>query len=213
LEPINTYNVKSSISGKVVYINEKLKSKISHDDIVVQIDSKINKIELKQTKIKRDNLLKILKIQESILNSFNKVSSKSKLDKDKQKIIILNTKSTISDLNIKIATLKNIIENKTLRENNTYISDILIQKNDYVNPSTSLYIAQDLTKAKLEIFISFNDINKIKNKDIYINDVKTKLKIYKIYKTADIKHISAYKVEIIVNEVESFSKLVKITFK
>ena len=52
LEPINTYNVKSSISGKVVFVNEKIKSKISHNNVVLRIDSKINKIELQQTKIK-----------------------------------------------------------------------------------------------------------------------------------------------------------------
>ena len=213
LEPINTYNVKASVSGKVIFVNEKIKSNISRNNIIIKIDNKINKIELAQTRIKRSNLKKILKIQKDILNSFNKVSSKSKLDKDAQKITILNTQSTISDLNIRIATLEDTIKNKILKEKNAYISDIIIKKGDYVNPGTPLYTAQDLSKGKLEIFVSFDDIDKIKDKEIYVNDIKTSLEINNIYKTADTKHISAYKVEIFVDDVITFSKLVKITFK
>lgn len=42
---------------------------------------------------------------------------------------------------------------------------------------------------------------------------KSNLKIDKIYKVADSKHISSYKVEIIVPNPKTFSRLVKIEFK
>jgi hypothetical protein len=213
LEPINTYNIKSSVSGKVIFVNENLKSKIVNNNTVIRIDSKLNKIELQQTKIKRDALKKILKIQKNTLASFNKVSSKSKLEKDAQQITILNTSANISDLNIKIASLEGMILNKTLKIQNNYLSDISVQKGDYVNPGTLLYKSADLSMGKLEIFVALDDTTKLQSKTIFINDVKTDLKINKIYKTTDEKHISSYKVEILVPKPKSFSKLLKITFR
>jgi len=213
VEPINTYNIKSSVSGKVIDVNSNVEASIAKNSYIVKIDDKINQIELKQTKIKRDNLKKVLNIHKQTLNSFNKVSSKSKFEKNNQKIIILNTQTTLSDLELKISRLKDTIKNKTLSENNRYISNINVEVGDFVNPGMLLYTAQDLSKAKLEIFVSFDDVDTVQNKTIYINDKKTNLKISKIYKTADNTHISAYKVIIIASKIKNFSSLVKVSFK
>jgi len=213
VEPINTYNIKSSVSGKVIDVNNNIEASIVKNNYIVKIDDKLNQIELKETKIKLHNLKEVLNIHKQTLNSFNKVSSKSKFEKNKQKIIILNTKTTLSDLKLRVATLEDLIKNKTLIEKNRYISNINVKVGDFVNPGMLLYTAQDLSKAKLVIFVSFDDIKTIKNKTIYINEKKTNLKIDKIYKTADNTHISAYKVEIILQKVKNFSSLVKISFK
>jgi len=213
IEAISTYNVKSSVSGKVVFANNKMESKITKNNTIIRIDDKINKLELIHTKDKKVNLQKVLNIQKSILASFNKVSSKSQLEKDQQEITILNTKANLNDLSVRISTLKDMISNKTLNEKNKYISSINVDVGDYVNPGSLLYTAQDLSKGKLEIFVSFDDVDSIKDKKIYINDEISDLKINKIYKTADKVHISSYKVEILINKTNSFSKLVKITFK
>ena len=53
----------------------------------------------------------------------------------------------------------------------------------------------------------------IKNKEIYIDGIKSDIKISKIYDVADNTNISAYKVELILNDVKTFSRLVKIEFK
>jgi TfoX/Sxy family transcriptional regulator of competence genes len=212
LEPIYTYNIKSSVAGKVIYTNDKLEAKIANNSVVVKIDNKLNQIELSQTKIKLQHLQQILKIQKDTLKSFNKVSSKSKLEKDSQKITILNTSATISDLSIKIATLQDTIKNKTLKEKSSYISNIFVKEGDWVNRGTLLYSTSDLSKAKLEIFVSIKDIETITNKTIFLDGKKTDLKIDKIYQTTDTKHISAYKVNIIVPQIKVFSKLVKINF-
>jgi TfoX/Sxy family transcriptional regulator of competence genes len=212
LEPIYTYNIKSSVAGKVIYTNDKLEAKIANNSVIVKIDNKLNQIELSQTKIKLQHLQQILKIQKDTLKSFNKVSSKSKLEKDSQKITILNTSATISDLSIKIATLQDTIKNKTLKEKSSYISNIFVKEGDWVNRGTLLYSTSDLSKAKLEIFVSIKDIETITNKTIFLDGKKTDLKIDKIYQTTDTKHISAYKVNIIVPQIKVFSKLVKINF-
>ncbi|MEA3513521.1 MAG: hypothetical protein U9R37_07945 [Campylobacterota bacterium] len=213
IEPINTYNVKSSVAGKITFVNNDKESKTVKSDTIVKIDSKINKIDLKQSEIKLSNLKEILKLEQSTLESYKKVSSKSKFDKDNQKIKILNIISSISDLETKIATLEDTISNKTLIEKNRYIYNIAVEVADYVNPGTLLYSTMDLSKGKLEIFIPISQADDIKNKTIYIDGAKTDLTISKLYTVADTKHISSYKCEIIIPTPEKFSKLVKIEFK
>ena len=71
----------------------------------------------------------------------------------------------------------------------------------------------DLSKGKVEIFIPISDAKTISNKIIYIDGVKTKLKIAKLYDVADTKHISSYKCEINIPNPKQFSTLVKVEFK
>ncbi len=213
IEPISTYNVKSSVSGKVVYVNKSTESANITKETIIKIDANVNKIDLKQSKIKLNGLKDILTIEKSTLNSFKKVSSKSRFDKDNQRIKILNVTSSISDLETKIATLNDLIKNKILKEQNKYIYNIAVEIGDYVNPGTLLYTAMDLTKGKLEIYIPISKANDIKTKTIYINDVKTALKISKLYTVADTKHISSYKCEINIPTPKEFSLLTKIEFR
>jgi len=213
IEPIEIYNIKSAVSGKVIFVNNNFESKIVKDNLLIKIDDKVNKIELLQTKNKLLNMKGVLKIHTETLKSFNKVSSKSKFDKDNQRIVILNTKTTINDLKIRIETLKNNINNKNIKISNLYVHNIYVSKDDYVNPGTLLIKAYDLSKGKLEIFVRNDELKNINTKTIIIDGKITNLKISKIFKITDSKHLSSYKVEIIIPEVKQFSKLVKITFK
>ena len=114
---------------------------------------------------------------------------------------------------IKIENLKDTIKNKKLIEESNYIFNIAVKKGDYVNTGTLLYEAKDLSKAKVEIFVPILEIDDIKNKSIYIDGKKSDVKINKIYDIADSTHISAYKVELILENTKTFSRLVKIEFK
>ncbi|MEA3290558.1 MAG: hypothetical protein U9Q04_10315 [Campylobacterota bacterium] len=213
LEPVHSYNMKASVSGKVIEVNDKAEATTVDSSLIVRIDSKVDKIDLKQSNIKLKSLRSILKIEKGVLESFKKISSKSKFDKDNQRIKILNIESSISDLITKIEKLNDTIEKKILIENNKYIYNIAVQKGDYVNPGTLLYTAMDTTKGKLEIFIPVKDAKTIKEKTIFIDGVKTDFKIDKLYSVADAKHISSYKCEIIIPEPKLLSRLVKIEFK
>jgi len=213
VEPINSYNVKSSVSGKVIYADSSLESTIAKNAMIVKLDDSVDKIDLEQSQMKLENMQQVLKLQDDTLERYKKVSSKSKFDKDNQRIVILNTASTINDLKTKIATLKDIVKNKNLREQNSYIYDVAVEVGDYVSPGTLLYTAMDLSKGKVEIFIPIDEADTIKDKELYIDDKKSDLKIAKLYNVADSKHISSYKCEIIIPKPETFSKLVKIEFK
>jgi hypothetical protein len=213
LNPINTYTIKSASSGQVIFVNNKIESKTASNSTIVEIDSGIDKEDLKQSKIKLQNLKEILKIEEETLKSFKKVSSKSRFDKNNQRVKIFTISSSISDLETKIATLKDMISKKTLVEESNYIYDIAVEIGDYVTPGALLYSSMDLSAGKLEVFIPISQGDTIESKIIYLDGIKTDLKISKFYKVADDTHISSYKCEIIVPMPKSFSNLVKIEFK
>jgi TfoX/Sxy family transcriptional regulator of competence genes len=213
LNPINTYTIKSSVSGKVIYVNDKIEAKVSNNNTIIKIDSKVDEISLKQSKIKLQNLQETLKIQKNILKSYQKISSKSKFDKDNQRITILNISSSISDLETTIATLEDQIAKKTLTENNNYIYDIAVEVGDYVTPGVLLYSSMDFSAGKLEIYIPISSANEITDKKIFLDGEETDLKISKLYEVADATHISSYKCEIIIPKPKQFSNLVKIEFK
>ena len=92
------------------------------------------------------------------------------------------------------------------------INNINVKLGDFVNAGALLYVADDLSKAKVEIFLPIDKAKVQSSKVIYINGKETTYKINKLYKVADIKHISSYKCEIIIDAPKKFSELVKIEF-
>jgi hypothetical protein len=213
INPLEVYNIKADISGKVLYVNDALKGSVAKNATILELDNKVDLIELTQVKLKLTHLKQIIKIEKSTLDKFLKIKSKSQLDKDKQNIKVLNLLNQQSDLNIRIAQLEDKISKKSFEVSNLYISDIYVKKNEFVNINTLIYKAYDLTKGKLEIFIPIKDIKKILNKTIFIDSKKTNYKIHKLYKIASTKHISSYKCEILVDKPKLFSSLVKIEFR
>ncbi|MCP4969076.1 MAG: HlyD family secretion protein [Arcobacter sp.] len=213
LEPINSFLVKSSVSGKVIYTNDKLEGLKANNSKIVEIDSFVNRIDLQQSTNKLKAINSMIKIEQNNYKRLKRISSKSAFEKDNQKIKVINLESSKADILIKIANLKDSIKNKKMIEKSNYIYNIAVKKGEYVNPGTLLYEAKDLSKGKLEIFIPISDVNKIKDKIIYLDGKRTDLKINKIFNVADSKHISSYKVNIIIDNPKIFSRLVKIEFK
>ena len=213
LEPIESYQIKSAVSGKVIYSNSKIEGLKANNSTIIEIDSMVNKVELEQSKNKLKYIDEMIKIETNNYDRLNQVSSKSAFEKDTQKLKVINLESLKADMIVKIDTLKDIISNKKLIEKSNYIFNIAVKEGDYVNPGTLLYEAKDLSKGKLEIFVPIAQIEEIKNKEIFLNGVKSDIKISKIYEIADSTNISSYKVELILENAKIFSRLVKIEFK
>ena len=213
LEPIESYQIKSAVSGKVIYSNSKIEGLKANNSTIIEIDSMVNKVELEQSRNKLKYIDEMIKIETNNYDRLNQVSSKSAFEKDTQKLKVINLESLKADMIVKIDTLKDIISNKKLIEKSNYIFNIAVKEGDYVNPGTLLYEAKDLSKGKLEIFVPIAQIEEIKNKEIFLNGVKSDIKISKIYEIADSTNISSYKVELILDNVKIFSRLVKIEFK
>lgn len=213
LEPIHSYAVKSAVSGEVIFANEAIEGKKAHDSVIVEIESRVDRVDLQQTKQKLAFFEKMIEIEQKNYERLKKVTTRSDFDKDSQLLKALNLQSTRADLLIKIAQLEKNIKDKKLQEKEYYISAIHVKKGDYVNPGTSLYDAQDLSQGKLVIYVPIHQAQELRNKTIYIDDEKTALSIHKLYEVADETHISSYKAEIVVPDATTFSKLHKIEFK
>ena len=213
LEPIESYTVKAAVSGKVIFSNSKIEGFKAKNSVIIEIDSKVNQMDLAQSRSKLKYINEMIAIENNNYNRLNKVSSKSAFEKDTQKLKVINLRSSKADMIIQIENLKDTIKNKKLVEKSNYISNISVKKGDYVTPGTLLYEAKDLSKAKLEVYVPINEVETLKNKTIYLDGKKSDTKINKIYSIADSQHISSYKIQLLVSDVKSFSRLVKIEFK
>jgi hypothetical protein len=213
LEPIDSYKVKASISGKVLYTNTDLEGFSSNNSTIIKIDSKIDEIELKQSLNKLKLVDDMIKIEQKNYDRLKTIKSKSAYEKDSQKLKVITLESTKADLKVKIETLKDSIKNKELVEKSNYIYNISVNKGDYVNPGTLLYEAKDLSKSKLEFYVPISSVSNLETKMIYLDGKKSEVKIDKIYKVADSTHISSYKVKLVLDDNKNFSRLVKIEFK
>ena len=213
LEAIESYKVKAAVSGKVVFSNTKIEGFKAKNSVIIELDSKVNQMDLAQSRSKLSFINEMIKIEDNNYKRLKKVSSKSAFEKDTQKLKVINLKSSKADMLINIENLKDTIKNKKLIEKSNYISNISVKEGDYVTPGTLLYESKDLSKGKLEIFVPINDVENLKNMSVYLDGKKSDVKINKIYTVADTQHISSYKVELLVPNVKTFSRLVKIEFK
>lgn len=213
LEAVESFQVKSSVSGKVIFSNDKIEGRLANNTKIIEIDSYVDRIDLQESNNKLKAINEMMKIEENNYNRLLKVSSKSGFEKDTQKVKVINFQTTKADILIRIANLKDSIKNKKLIEKSNYIYNIAVKKGNYVTPGTLLYESKDLSRGKLEIYVPIADIETIKNKKIYIDGEASDVKINKIFNVADSLHISSYKVELIIDNPKTFSRLVKIEFK
>ena len=224
VEPFQTYDIKSDVSGKVIDVNKSSEG-TNYKGIVIKIDDYQNRIDLQNLQNQLKNYKSILSSQQKILDKkyktyqiYKTLKTKSQIDKDlkfydyQNSLIALNqTKNTISNLLAQIAKLKDTIQKKSISFKN-YIYKIDVNKGDYVNFATPLATIMDIQKVKIDIFVPINKIVSIKNKKIYINDKLSNFKIDKIYKVADSKYVTSYKVEI-VGKYPKISDIVKVEFR
>ena len=224
VEPYQTYNIKSDISGKVIEVNKSSEA-TNYKGIVIKIDDYQNKVDLKnlKTQLKNFEIIKksqkaIVKRKKRIYEIYKNLKTKSQIEKDNKffdyqnSIIALNqTENTISNLKAQISKLEDTISKKNISFKN-YIYEIKVNKGDFVNFATPIATTMDIDKVKIAVFVPIDKIDTIKSKKIYINDKVSNFKIDKIYKVADKKYVTSYKVEII-GKYPKISDIVKVEFK
>jgi hypothetical protein len=90
----------------------------------------------------------------------------------------------------------------------------MVRTGDYVNPGTPLAAVYDISKAKLVLFLEPEELNKVKERTVYIDGKKTAYKVNKVWNVADEKFISSYRAEIYLPAPkEKFSQLLKVELK
>ena len=209
VEPFNTFVLKSAVSGEVVKTNKNLEAKNIKNALIVKLDDKVEKSNLKniqnQIKILKEeinNQQEIVKRKKSIYLRYQNLSSKSVEQKDMKFYDyisslnqLLNLKTNLSNLNNELVKVKDLIDKKNIKFSG-YLYEISVSKGDYVAPGSKIALGYDISKEKIDIFVPIDKIDLIKNKIIYINGKKSNFKISKIWSMSDTKYITSYKVEL-----------------
>jgi len=240
LEPINTVTLKSEVSGKIVLAKDNLEGKVVNG-LIVKVDDKLDKIDLQNSKTSLKIISKMIEINKNLLPALKKsldkkrelykkivpvasssenqknalylafVSAKSQYVGTKEKILNLqNQKITLEQ---KIATLKDRISKKSFIINGKYLYNLYVREGDFVTIGMPIADVSDISRAKLIIYLSEDELKNIDTKKIYLNGKETNLKFSKIWKIADKIYISSYRAEIELEPKERFSKLVKVEVK
>lgn len=240
LEPITTVTLKSEVNGEVVLAKDNLEGSVV-DGLIVKIDDKLDKIDLKNSQDSLKLISKMIELNKNLLPALKKsldkkrelyqkivpVSSSSVSQKDSlylafvsaqsqysaTKEKILNLQNQKLSLEQKIATLKDRISKKNFIVKGKYLYNLYVREGDFVNVGVPVADISDVSMAKLILYLSEDELKDIDSKKIYLNGKETDLKFSKIWKIADKKYISSYKAEIDLKPIERFSKLIKVELK
>lgn len=211
IEPYEEYSIYSQASGQIVTLDKKDETK-TVNKILIKIDDNLEKKQLALY----ENQLKLynekLKILESSYERFITIKGKSQSDRDEKYYDLIDLKISIDSLKLSISELKDTIAKKSIYVNNLYIKSFAVNLGDYVSIGTKLATAQDLTKAKVEVYVSSDDYKNIVNKTVLIDGKSDIATIEKIDKSVDETYVSAYKVTIVLKD-KTYGKVVNVEFK
>ncbi len=226
--PFEKFLIKSDVNGKVVFSDEFKEGKNSDGKIIIKIDDYIDTIELNTTKTEISNLKQNIQISKKLYDIDKKAYEKiknlttySQTQKDNKlikmltsKANLLNQKTTLAKLNLKIKSLEDKINKKNIKvDKKYYIYKVYPKVGDFVNFGSPLLEIADLSRARLTIFVTLEDLKKLNSAPILIDGKSIKYKIVKILKVADTQNISTYKVELSIPAPLVFSRLVKVDIK
>lgn len=211
VQPYEDYTLYAQTAGKVSYADKNDETKVVSKTLI-KLDASL---ELENLKLYQEQLSfynQKLTLFEKNYQKFLKISGKSQYDKDEKFYDVLDLKVTIANLKLSISNLKDTIKKKTLHVKDKYIKEIKVNVGDYVAVGSELATAYDISKSKLVIYVSKEDMQNIKDKSILIDGKKSIAKIEKIDKTVDESYVSAHKVTLVVKD-NDFGKIVKVEFK
>lgn len=241
VEPFELRAISSNVSGLVLYADEDLIGTTLSSKPYIEIDSEVDRKELKYIQDKLEYMRDIVKVNESVLenlsknlskkrDNYKKVESlkfKSSVEKDREfydlissENLYLNTQKEINNLKIQITDmklrevqLKRVLEDKNPQANGFVLYEMLVKPGQVVGIATPLAKVADVSKAKLTIFLDEVDLINAEKKIVYIDGEKTSYQISRLLNIADSKNISKYMAQIILKSPKIFSKLVKVELK
>jgi len=241
VEPLERTTIKASVSGIITNVNLSSEGKFADNSTIVQIDDAIDRVSLKTSQESLSLVEQTLSINEQVLRGIKETHQIKKSYYERVKSIatstvtqkdnansayiassnqvlatqekIINLKKQILDLNYKIAMLKDTIGKKSISSKGRYIYKIMVRAGEFASPGMPLAIVDDLSKAKLVIYLNKDELKDIKNKKVYIDGAESSEQISNIWKETDDKFISEYKAEIIIDPKYQFSSLLKIELR
>lgn len=239
--PFETYKIASAVSGEVAYVDRSQEGKRLSDKSYIVIDDALNQKELYSVQSKLKSLNELLRLNSELLHNneeivkrkeknYEQVKSlkvKSAVEKDREYYDLLasknqlisieqavnNLKTQIADLSFRESSLLKSISDKHVSATGKVLYATYVTQGQYVAPGTLLAEVADVSKAKVTLYVLKADREHIEDKRILINGKEGVATIYNIYSIADAKHLSSYKVELVLPAPKFFSEMVKIEFK
>lgn len=211
IQPYEEYTLYAQTSGTIRYADKNDETKVVNK-LLIKID---DSLELENLKLYKEQLTfykQKLELFESNYQKFLKISGKSQYDKDEKLYDVLDLKVTISNLELSISNTQDTLKKKSLHVKNKYIKEINVNTGDYVAIGAELATAYDISKSKLLVYVSKEDMENIQNKEIFIDGKKSIAQIEKIDKTVDESYVSAHKVTLVLKN-DNFGKIVKVEFQ
>ncbi|BCD60214.1 MULTISPECIES: HlyD family secretion protein [unclassified Nitratiruptor] len=238
--PYEIYTIKAAVSGKVVRSAIEEEGKLNEGKTIIQIDDFVDQKKLQSLRQKREYLFNMIKItQQSIENarrtmqikkkSFDRIKNlrtKSQYEKDLRESEFLvaqqnylasteklqSLKTELSDVEFAMAQTQDLLAKKRIAPKG-YIYAIHVKKGDFVSPGMPLLQLADISKAKVVVYLTPEEMEGIEHKLIYIDGKKSKAKFLKIIRVPDSEYITQYKAEIEVPKPKIFGKLIKVEIR
>ncbi|AKF25362.1 hypothetical protein YH65_08150 [Sulfurovum lithotrophicum] len=242
VEPYESVVLKSAVSALVLEADLDAEGTLVQERRVIHLDDVMDNINLKDSQesvqlleqmisINQDiagSLSSTVKRQEGYYQRISKLSTASKTQKDnaynsytsaktqylstREKIVSLEKQ--LIDMKYKVALLSDTIGKKSIVLKKKYLYKLMVREGDFVNPGTPLAEVQDISKAKLVLFLEPEELKDVKSRTVYIDGKKTAYRINKVWNVADEKFISSYRAEIYIPAPKKrFSKLLKVELK
>ncbi len=214
VESYESIVLKSAVSALVMDVDLEAEGTMVDGKRVIYLDDRLDKINLKTSNEKILILHETLKRQESYFQRIDKLKTASTTQKDNAFYSFSSAKTQYLDMQYKIAQLEDSIRKKSLVLDNKYLYKLMIRKGDFVNPGSSLAQIEDVSKAKLVLFLEPEELTGIDKKKVYLDGKETEYKVDKVWRVADEKFISSYRAEIYITTPKGlFSKLMKVEIK
>jgi len=241
VEPLERATIKASVGGTITKVDLSAEGRIAGEEVVIQIDDAMDQINLhtslealtlsKETRKINQEMIKGLeesyRLKKAYFDRLNHLASSTQTQKDnaqsaliaaqnqllgtKEKVV--NLEKQILDLEYKIKMLQDSIAKKKINLKGRYLYKIMVRAGEFASPGLPLAIADDLSKAKLTIYLDRDELKDITQKKVYIDGSEEGIEISRIWKEADEKFISAYRAEIILEPKYPFSSLLKVEVK
>jgi len=242
VEPVERTTIKASAAGQVLEADLSLEGRMVRDALVVRLDDRLDRKDLEHSRqtltLLRKNLELTRKMlpglegtwrrQEGYFHRLKDLATASQTQKDQayQAMVaaqnqylstrqqVLNLQRSILEMEQKIATLEDRIAKKNLRLNNRYLYRLMVRKGEFAGIGTPLAMVDDLSRAKLVVYLSADELGNLDKLNLWLNGKKSELKFSKIWRETDETHLSSYRAEIeLPAGLYPFSSLVKVELK
>ena len=215
LEPYQSISIKSETSGIVKTVKKANHSFVTKSS-VVRLNAASLDIEIASLKNELNNQNKIYKIQKARHASKSKLDSISYYEKTQEELSKRQALQSLYNLRKQLKLKQEQRKKYTFQVSKKYVGDIYVNEGEFVSPGMKIMDVYDISKSKLTLYVSKEDLVDIRDKEIYVGGQKSDYKINYVASTTDTNYISSYKVELTKDNNDlgmQFGKIVQVEFK